>query len=92
MPVTVSSVVAFVLILCVSGLGIASPQTGLRIVNQVNIKLPEKDHFAQYGWYPAKSQRLRREYRRLYPEGRLLFRQDIVTEAMLICLLLAAWL
>jgi hypothetical protein len=37
----------------------------------VNEKLPERDRFLLMGWYWNKQQRVLKEYRRLYPDGRL---------------------
>ena len=87
MIITVKSVVEFVLILWVGGLGLAGSVTGLQMVDEVNAKLPTKEQFNGLGWYPAKTQRLHREYRRLFPSGRLLWRQGILAVAALLCVL-----
>jgi len=41
------------------------------MVDEVNRKLPEDQQFEHLFWYPTKSLRLIREYKRLYPNGRL---------------------
>lgn len=92
MIITVKSVVEFVLILCMGGLGLAGSLTALQMVDEVNAKLPTNEQFNGLGWYAAKTQRLHREYRRLFPSGRLLWRQRILTVAALICLLVVAGL
>jgi hypothetical protein len=89
---TVRLIVAFAFLLGVGGFGLAGSLAGLEIVDAVNAKLPKEEKFAPLGWYFAKTQRLNREYRRLYPSGRLLWRQGICSAAMLLCLLVAAGL
>ena len=79
-----------VLLLCVGACGLASTINGFAIVEAVNAKLPEREQFDPFWWGPGKTFRLRREYRRLYPEGKLLRRQSILAAAMFVCTLLAA--
>jgi len=62
------------------------------MVDKVNENLSERERFDPLGWYWPKSQRLRREYRRLYPEGRLIIKTRFLFGAMLACPLLAVWL
>ena len=81
---------AFVLLLCVGGLGIAATFTQFAIVDAVNEKLPKNDQFEHLGWYLTKTLRLHREYRRFYPNGKLLRRQGVLWTIMLVCLILAA--
>ena len=80
----------FVLMACVSALGVAGSMLGTTIVNAVNRKLPPESQFGMWGWHPAKSFRLRDEYKRLYPDGVLLRRRDMVTAAMFACMGLVA--
>ena len=77
-------------LLCVGGLGIATTITHLQIVEAVNAKLPSEQQFGLLGWYATKSQNLHNEYRRLYPEGKLLWRQGVLAVIMLFCGVLAA--
>jgi len=56
------------------------------MVDAVNAKLPTKDQFDHLWWYPNKTFRLHREYRRLYPDGGLLRRQGILVTLMFLCL------
>ena len=81
---------ALVPLLCVGALGLASTINGFAIVEAVNAKLPEREQFDPFWWGPSKSFRLRREYRRLYPEGKLLRRQNVLAGAMFVCIFLAA--
>jgi hypothetical protein len=60
-------------------------------VDKVNDKLPKDQQFDHCWWYPSKYQRLHREYRRLYPEGRVLFQFRIATALMFVCLLICGW-
>jgi hypothetical protein len=80
----------FALLLCVGSLGLASTITQFAIVEAVNAQLPAREQFDPFWWGPSKTSRLRREYRRLYPEGKLLRRQNVLGGAMFICILLAA--
>jgi hypothetical protein len=43
-----------------------------RIVNDVYSELPVDQRFSPFGWYYSKHRRLLDEYRRLYPEGKLI--------------------
>ena len=82
----------FALLLSVGAFGLASTITGFAIVEAVNEKLPEREQFDPFWWGPSKTFRLRREYRRLYPEGKLLGRQSVLAGAMGVCVFLAALL
>lgn len=77
--------VAFVLLLCVGGFGLAATINAFAIVEAVNAKLPTDDQFGQLGWYLTKTLRLHREYRRLYPDGDLLRREGLLSLVMLAC-------
>lgn len=79
-----------VLLLCVGGLGLAATITFYAIVDAVNARLPSEEQFELLGWYGKKSLRLKSEYRRLYPQGRLLWREGVLATAGVICLTLAA--
>ena len=80
----------FVLALCGGALGLASTINQFAMVEAVNAKLPEREQFDPFWWGPSKTSRLRREYRRLYPEGKLIRRQSVLATAMFVCLLLVA--
>lgn len=81
---------ASVLLLCVGGLGLSASIIQFAIVDAVNDNLPENEQFNHLGWYPTKTVRLHREYRRLYPTGNLLRRQRILWALALVCLIVAA--
>ena len=59
------------------------------IVDAVNAKLPSDEQFDPFWWYLPKTLRLHSAYRRLYPEGRLLKRQAVLTALALLCLVVA---
>jgi len=84
--------VAFALLLCVGGLGLAATINQIAIVDAVNAKLSPDDQFNPFWWYPPKTLRLHREYRRLYPHGGLLRREGVLVAAMLFCIVVVAWL
>ncbi|HZM90010.1 MAG TPA: hypothetical protein VFF31_26050 [Blastocatellia bacterium] len=81
---------ALVLLFCVGGFGLAAAINHYAIVEAVNAKLRREEEFELLGWYPRKALRLRSEYRRLYPTGRLLRREGVLEAIMLLCLVLAA--
>ena len=76
---------------CVSVCGLLSTFASSGMVDQVNAKLPKAEQFEGLGWFTEKTLRLHREYRRLYPEGRLLFKLRVLTVLMFTCLLVCAW-
>ena len=81
-----------VLLVSIGGLGLAGSLKGLEIVDAVNAKLPEQERFEPLGWYFTKTRRLFREYRRLYPFGRLMFQEGVLAAVMVACLTLATGL
>ncbi len=76
---------------CVSICGLVATFKNIETVNKVNNELPKGEHFAALGWHWPKYQRLHREYKRLYPGGRLLLKVRVVTALMFACLLICAW-
>jgi hypothetical protein len=50
---------------------VASIKT-FQMVDKVNARLPKQEQFDPLWWHLSKRQRLVREYKRLYPDGRLL--------------------
>ncbi len=54
----------------VAACGLCSAVILWRMVDEVNIHLPEADRFSLPGWHALKYARLVDEYRRLYPSGR----------------------
>jgi hypothetical protein len=69
---TIKIVVLIVALLICAICGIASMLKSQQMVNDVNSKLPDDQKFSPIGWYYAKHRRLLTEYRRLYPDGRLI--------------------
>ena len=63
----------------------------MEMVDKVNDLLPKGEQFAPLGWYYSKNRRLKREYKRLYPDGRLLLKVRVLTALMFACLLICAW-
>ena len=49
------------------------------IIGEVNRKLPGDSQFSYFGGHIVKAVRLRREYQRLYPEGKLVRVFDLTT-------------
>ena len=88
---TTSLIVAIVALACTSICGLIATFTGFEMVDRVNEKLPEENQFETLGWYFSKTQRLHREYRRIYPEGRLLLKVRVLAALMFGCLLVCVW-
>jgi hypothetical protein len=62
------------------------------MVEAVNTKLAKDHQFEEFEWGPLKTLDLLREYRRLYPEGRLLLQQVRIEALGLLLLAAFAWL
>jgi hypothetical protein len=88
--VIVGTVVGIVALAGVSICGLVGSLTSVEMVDKVNEMLPKGEQFAPLGWYFSKYQRLNREYKRLYPDGRLLLRVRVLTALMFACLLICA--
>jgi hypothetical protein len=61
------------------------------MTDKVNDKLPKENRLDPVGWYLPKTLRLRREYRRLYPEGNLLLKVRVLSSLMFASLLVCVW-
>jgi hypothetical protein len=85
-------IVLIVLWMVTVGLGIATALNVFDIVDAVNGRLPEKDRIDLSSIHIGKRLRLHREYRRLYPTGKLLQRQGKLGAYMLACCVVAALL
>ena len=84
-------VVGIVALVCVSICGMIGTFANWEMMDKVNEKLPKEEQFAALWWYASKSLRLRREYKRLYPDGRLLLKVRILTVLAIACLFVCAW-
>jgi len=84
-------IVGRVALACASACGILSTIAHFEMVDKVNDKLASGKWFEQLGWYLSKSQRLHREYRRLYPAGRFLFKIRVLIALAIACFLASAW-
>ena len=65
---------ALALCLVMGGCGLACSIMFIQIFDAVNEKLPKAERFSEDWWYSARLTDLSRQYRRLYPAGRLLYR------------------
>jgi hypothetical protein len=79
-------------LMAVAACGLIATLAHQEMVDKINEKASEKERFDPLGWYWEKSQRLRREYRRLYPQGTLIRKTRLLFCLMTACLLLSAWL
>jgi len=49
------------------------------MIQEINRKLPEKEQISYLWGHPVKYRKIKNEYRRLYPSGRLLFHLKVLT-------------
>jgi hypothetical protein len=84
-------IIGIIALACISVCGIMFHLVSTEMVDKVNEKLPEGGQFGALGWYLPKTQRLHREYRRFYPDGRLLLRFRVVIAVAIVCFLICAW-
>jgi hypothetical protein len=84
-------IVGIVAIVCAATCGITRTFVSFKIIDSVNERLPEESQFDPLGWYYTKTQRLHREYKRLYPSGDLLLKLRLLTAIMFACMLICAW-
>ena len=71
--------------------GLLSTLISYKITDQVNGELPKETQFSLIGWYFPKKLSLYREYRRLFPHGRLLLQIRLLFGLMFGCLIIGAW-
>jgi hypothetical protein len=90
MNLSATTIIVLILLwMAVAGFGIAAALNSFEIVNA---RRPENERFDWSMWYPGKWERLHREYRRMFPSGKLLKRQGILGAYMLACGVLAGLL
>jgi hypothetical protein len=89
--VKVRLIIGIAALVCASVCGFTSALVSLDMVDRVNERLPESERFELLGWYLDKHQRLSREYKRLYPDGRLLRKIHVLTAVMFGCALVCVW-
>jgi hypothetical protein len=88
---TARFIIGVVALVCGTFLGMSVTFMIHEVVDEVNVNLPREQQFSQWGWYLFKYLRLHREYKRLYPNGRILLRSCIATALMFVCLLVCGW-
>lgn len=69
--------------LCLSICGLLAGFANFEIIDKVNERLPQDKQFGWSWWYSEKYQRLRHEYKQIYPDGGLLLRVRALTALML---------
>jgi hypothetical protein len=84
-------IVGVVALACGSICGMISTFTLYEMMDKVNEKLPKDEQFAALWWYASKYQRLRRAYKTLYPDGRLLVKLRMLAALMFSCFLICFW-
>jgi hypothetical protein len=88
-------IVAIIALASVSICGLMSTFVNYEMMDAVNERLTKEEQFGPLGWYLSKHQRLRRElrreYQRLYPDGRLVLKVRLLMALMFVSLLICAW-
>jgi hypothetical protein len=84
-------IVAIIALASVSICGLMSTFVNYEMMDAVNENLTKEEQFGPLGWYLSKHQRLRREYQRLYPDGRLVLKVRLLMALMIVSLLICAW-
>ena len=84
-------IIGIVALSCTSLCGIMATLAHQSMVAAVNGRLLEVEQFQPLGWYWEKTQRLNRDYRRLFPEGRLHLKIRVLGASMLVCILICMW-
>jgi hypothetical protein len=74
-----------------STFGLLSSIVSYQMLAEVNAHLPQELRFSGFGWWLGKSFRLHGEYRRLFPDGKLLIRFWTVSALGYACGLLLVW-
>lgn len=74
-----------------AGFGMIASMLNGQIVDRVNCALPPELRFSPNWWYISKSLRLGKEYRRLFPTGKLLIAERAAAVGMFVCVVLCAW-
>jgi hypothetical protein len=75
----------------VSICGLVATLINAEMVENVNHRLSQELQFSLLGWHWPKTRRLHREYRKIYPEGNLLWKFRIIVVLGFGCLLACAW-
>ena len=88
---TTRHIIGIAALIGVSTCGMIASLAGFEMMDRVNERLSKAEQSDAAGWYLSKYRRLRREYRRLYPHGRLILKSRVLAAAGLACLLICAW-
>ncbi len=74
-----------------SAFGLLSTIVFDEMLDEVNAHLPKELRFSEFGWWAGKALRLHSEYRRLFPDGKLLIRLWTLSALGVACVLLLVW-
>jgi hypothetical protein len=88
---TAHGIIGITAFICGVVCAITGSFVAFQMVDKVNDKLPEECQFSPIWWYWSKYQRLFAEYKKLYPDGRLLRRFRILGVLAFAYLLASAW-
>lgn len=82
---------AIVLLSLASAFGLFANAVLYAMVGEINRKLPDNQQIGYFTWYPSKERRVFKEYKRLYPTGRLSLYFKLWLALSLTSLLGCAW-
>jgi hypothetical protein len=88
---TVRLAVGVFAVVSTSACGLLAALTDYEIADKVNEKVPQAGQFGWTDWRRLKSGQFEREYRSLYPSGRLVLRLRLLYVLGLASLLIGAW-
>jgi hypothetical protein len=88
---SVRGVVGVAALICGSLCGCGASLVHSEMVDRVNACLPKEQQFSPMWWYAQKTWRLFREYRRLFPNGKLFIIHTTLALLMFACVFCASW-
>jgi hypothetical protein len=71
--------------------GLVGALVNVAMIDKVNARLPKEQQFSYFGRSAQRMLRLWREYRRLFPDGKLHVVEGTLAAAALACVLCVAW-
>jgi len=88
---TIRIVIGIFAVVCGSLCGMIGTFKSYEMMDKVNERLSKEQQFDPSWWYLSKNLRLRSQYKRLYPDGRLLVQVHVLTALMFACFLVTVW-
>jgi hypothetical protein len=83
--------ILIIAVVVIAACGAGSSIINMKMVDQVNKKLPKDLRIVPFGWYYPKIQSLHRHYRQLFPDGKLLWHGRVLLALMLASCVASMW-